>query len=429
MKKYIQIVAFLCVNFITLNAVDFNTFFKSESCRVDFHFAGNKKNCDVFVEKILKEPFWGGRKHHLDQSLNLGEYKFEVYDSLTSQLIYQDGFSSLFYEWQSTPEAKTMHKSFEQTIQFPLPKQTAQVKVMERIDLFEWKELSSFYINPEDKLIKDFKIPDVKVRKWVSNENTANAVDIAVIAEGYSEKEVEKFFKDAEKLKEHLLTHEPFKSYGKNINVYGVAAWAPQSGISKPQDNVWVKSALSSHYHTFYAPRYLTTNAVFTTRDYASAVPYDVIYILANSKTYGGGGIYNHYALTSSEGPKAVYVTVHEFGHSFAGLGDEYFYDHSDVLDGMYDLKKEPWEPNITTLVNFDYKWKSLLKPGVEIPSSVSDSVKVKTGVFEGGGYLSKGIYRPAYTCRMKDNKSDSFCEVCQKGIERVILFLTDLKD
>ncbi len=426
MTKIGYLFLFFAVLTASVQAGTYPQNFSNQSCRVDFHFTGNHKQSAVFVEKILKEPFWGGRKSHLAESLNLGEYCFEVRDSSNNELLYTDGFSSLFFEWQTTPESKTMNKSFEQTIQFPFPLQTVLVQIKERIDLDHWSLKASFFVNPKDELIKRFESQNTAIKKWVVEENTAKAIDIAVVAEGYSQAEEEKFFKDAEKLRAHLLSHEPFTKYKDRMNVYAVAATASETGISKPQKGEWVKSALAAHYHTFYSPRYLTTNAVFETRDYAAEVPYDVIYILANSTQYGGGGIYNHYALTSSDGPNALYVTVHEFGHSFAGLADEYYYEHADVLDEMYDISKEPWEPNITSLVNFDVKWKDLIKEGVEIPTPLVDAHKVKTGVFEGGGYLSKGMYRPAITCRMKDNQSESFCEVCQRGIERVIVFLTE---
>jgi hypothetical protein len=166
--------------------------------------------------------------------------------------------------------------------------------------------------------------------------------------------------------------------------------------------------------------------SVFKTRDFAGQVPYDAIYILANSQTYGGGGIYNHYALTSSDGRNSTYVTVHEFGHSFAGLADEYFREGADVLDGMYTLEKEPWEPNITTMVNFDAKWKKSLPANFTHPTPVADSTAVEVGLYEGGGYLTKGIFRPSYNCRMRTNIADKFCPVCDKSVEKRILFLTE---
>jgi len=165
---------------------------------------------------------------------------------------------------------------------------------------------------------------------------------------------------------------------------------------------------------------------VFKVRDLAALVPYDAIYVLANTSTYGGGGIYNHYALTAADNNLSTQVTVHEFGHSFAGLADEYFQDKQDALDAMYDIKKEPWEPNITSLVQFDRKWKAQIPEGAPVPTPVTKENKAKLGVFEGGGYLSKGMYRPMFDCRMRTNKAPEFCTVCQEAVERMILFLTE---
>lgn len=133
-------------------------------------------------------------------------------------------------------------------------------------------------------------------------------------------------------------------------------------------------------------------------------------------------------------------MTVHEFGHSFGGLGDEYFYDNED--DGSYPADIEPWEPNITTLVNFDAKWKDMVSPGTPIPTPWEDAggdrekrMKHKTvvkegaeetvGVYEGGGGMKKGVYRPALTCRMRDNYHPTFCPVCQEALKRLIEFYT----
>jgi hypothetical protein len=167
---------------------------------------------------------------------------------------------------------------------------------------------------------------------------------------------------------------------------------------------------------------------MFSIRNYAALVPYDAIYILANTSTYGGGGIYNFYALASADSKRAKSeVIVHEFGHSFAGLADEYYRESADVLDDMYDIKKEPWEPNITSLVRFDTKWKNDLPKNAQIPTAVTvESKKLPIGVFEGGGYLTKGMYRPAYDCRMRTNAAPAFCPVCEKAVERMILFLTE---
>jgi hypothetical protein len=283
-----------------------------------------------------------------------------------------------------------------------------------------------FGFSPTDKLIRKTKAADTPVKTICKTAEPENAIDIAVVAEGYTAQQQEKFYHDAQKLAESLFTHEPFKTYKSRINVYAIAAASVDTGVSMPQKDNWRNSALGSHYYTFYSDRYLTTPNVFKLRDYASLVPYDAIYILANTKTYGGGGIFNFYTLASADSKRAqVEVVVHEFGHSFAGLADEYFYDN-DALNGMYDLKTEPWEPNISTLVKFEAKWKNNLPAGTQIPTALTDENKAKIGVFEGGGYLKKGIYRPYFDCRMRTNEAKAFCPVCEKAVERRIKFLTE---
>ena len=346
-------------------------------------------------------------------------------DSLSRQQIYTDGFSALFHEWQSTPEAKLVSKSFEQTIQFPFPQRTVILIIEKRLDFDSWQELFRYSLLPTDKLIQK-TIPKAVPLKIISNTAApAKAIDIAVLAEGYSASEKQKFFKDAKQLAEDLLTHEPFSKYKSRINIYAIAAPSAQSGITLENKTDWKNTALGSHFYTFYEPRYLTSENTFNLRDLAALVPYDGIYVLANTSTYGGGGIYNLYALTAADNNLATQVTVHEFGHSFAGLADEYFYD-KDVLDGTYDIKKEPWEPNITSLVQFDKKWKSAVAHETTVPTPPGDSVKTNIGVFEGGGYLKKGMFRPCYDCRMRTNKAAEFCPVCKDAVERMILYLTE---
>jgi hypothetical protein len=364
----------------------------------------------------------------LDQTLNLGEYRFQVTDSVSGKLLYTDGFSSLFYEWQTTDESKVITKSFEQSIQFPYPKNAVTVKIEKRSGFDTWETLIQFAISPNDKLIQRSNPISVATKEILKSATPDKAVDIAIVAEGYTADLQEKFFADAQKLADNLFTHEPFIRHKSKINIYAIAAISVDSGISKPHENNWKNTAVGAHFYTFYEPRYLTSPNMFAIRNYAALVPYDAIYILANTSTYGGGGIYNFYALASADSKRAKSeVIVHEFGHSFAGLGDEYFKDKPDVLDDMYSLKVEPWEPNLTSLVNFDVKWKNDLPKGTPIPTPVTDETKkLAIGVFEGGGYLTKGMYRPAYDCRMRTNSAKAFCPVCEKAIERMILYLTE---
>jgi len=426
MPKPLAFLLLFLLCFTSLFSQQYLDYFTDKACRIDFQLSGNNKNTSAYLSKIVQEPFWGGRKSHLADDMNLGEYRFMVLDSLSGKMIYIDDFSTLYFEWQSTPEASLINKSFEQSVQFPFPQKSVKVVIERRLDFDKWEKLIQFGFSPDDKLIRKTKVAEVPVKTICKTASPEKAIDIAVIAEGYTAKQRAKFYKDAERLAENLFSHEPFLKYKSRINIYAIAALSVDTGISKPQDANWRNTALGSHYYTFYSDRYLTTPNVFTVRDYASLVPYDAIYILANTKTYGGGGIYNFYTLASADSKRAqTEVTVHEFGHSFAGLADEYFYDN-DALNDMYNLKNEPWEPNITTLVQFGAKWKKDLPPGTPTPTPPTEENKAKIGVFEGGGYLSKGIYRPYFDCRMRTNTAKALCPVCLKAVEDRILFLTE---
>jgi len=408
-------------------ASNFANYFTDKACRVDFQFTGNASNTTAYIQHIKEEPYWGGRRSNLDKFLNLGEYRFQVTDSASGKLLYIDGFSSLFFEWQTTDEAKHTPKSMEQSIQFPFPRNAVKLIIEKRTGFDTWTTLLSVGFSPNDKLIARNTPVQVPVKEILKSNSPDKAVDIVIIAEGYNAQQQDKFFADAQKLADNLFTHEPFIRHKSKINIHAVAAISVDSGITKPHENSWKNTAVGAHFYTFYEPRYLTSPNMFSIRNYAALVPYDAIYILANTTTYGGGGIYNFYALAASDSKRAKSeVIVHEFGHSFAGLGDEYFRDKPDVLDDMYNLKEEPWEPNITSLVNFDAKWKKDLPKGTAIPTPVTEeSKKQPIGVFEGAGYRTKGLYRPSYDCRMRTNDAKSFCPVCEKAVERMILYLT----
>ena len=199
------------------------------------------------------------------------------------------------------------------------------------------------------------------------------------------------------------------------------------SGVSVPKYKKRRTTAINSNFMTFYSPRYLTTNSVHLTHDNLAGIAYEHLIILANTETYGGGGIYNSYTLTTAHHPQFKPVVVHEFGHSFGALADEYFYDEPDHTAGTYKLDYEPWEQNITSLVDFESKWADMIKNKKEIPTEPTEKREKNytIGVYEGGGYMTKGMYRPAVVCRMRDNEATQFCPVCQRAIERIIRYNT----
>lgn len=249
-----------------------------------------------------------------------------------------------------------------------------------------------------------------------------HAIDVAILAEGYTKAEMDSFYRHAEIAVESILSHEPFKSKAANFNFVAVATPSEDSGVSVPRLDDWKSTCFSSHFSTFYSDRYLTTLHVKKIHDAIAGIPYEHIIILANTDEYGGGGIYNSYTLTTARHASFRPVVTHEFGHSFGGLADEYFYE-TDVMSDTYPLDVEPWEPNITTLVDFGSKWESEIPAGTPRPTPVADAAKYPLGLYEGGGYSFKGVYRPADRCRMRDNTWPDFCPACRRALANLIDF------
>jgi len=221
-----------------------------------------------------------------------------------------------------------------------------------------------------------------------------------------------------------LFAEEPFTSYRDRINIWAVEAVSMESGTDVPGENIYVNTALNSNFYTFDLDRYLTTTDIKAVNDYAAVVPHDNIVVLINSPRYGGGGVYNYYSGTTADHPLSPKVFAHEFGHGLAGLADEY-YSSEVAYDEFYPLDVEPWEPNITTLVNFNHKWKDMIPEGVPVPTPAEEKYSNLTGLFEGGGYSAKGIYRPEMECRMKSNGPKGFCSVCRAAITDMLDFYT----
>lgn len=256
--------------------------------------------------------------------------------------------------------------------------------------------------------------------------DTARCIHIAYVAEGYTEAEMGTFLNDVKEANEALFAHEPFKEMRDRFNVIAVKSPSEESGTSEPSKGIWKKTALHSHFDTFYSDRYLTTLNLKDLHDWLAGTPYEHIIVLVNTEKYGGGGILNSYNLSMTHNKWFKPVVVHEFGHSFAGLADEYAYEEEAIP--MYPHDVEPWEPNITTLVNFSSKWEDMVKKGTKIPTPLSkkpEVAKTKVGVFEGAGYSTKGVYRGVQDCRMRINDTPEFCPVCKRAITHLIDFYT----
>ena len=416
-------IGMLCVSAMA-QGQDYDHYFQDKTLRLDY-ILGATPNGDrtVLLDAQSSLPGWAGRRHHLKELPLAGNGSVTVCDEATGDTIYRTSFSSLYNEWLSTDEATTTPKGFEHTVLVPYPKAPALID----IDLYNSRHESMarmrHRMDPADILISKKGEKDVTPHKYIHKGGDPNkAIDVAILAEGYTTAEMDSFYRDAEIAVKSILDYEPFKSHAGDFNFVAVASPSAESGVSVPRLGDWKSTAFSSHFSTFYSDRYLTSLHLKDIHNALAGIPYEHIIILANTPEYGGGGIYNSYTLTAAGHKMFKPVVVHEFGHSFGGLGDEYFYE-GDVMDDSYPKDVEPWEPNITTLVDFDSKWKNLFPKDCPIPTPVSEAAKYPVGVYEGGGYSFHGVFRPADDCRMRTNTAPAFCPACQKAMDNLINF------
>ncbi len=428
--KRILTTILLCAAFAaTAAAQNFGDSFEDKTLRLDYIFAGNADTQMIALDELAAFDGWAGRRVNLGAIPVRGNGEVRVTDPRSGATLYRTSFSSLFQEWLVTDEARTIAKSFEATFLVPFPRHEVDVEITLRDN--EGREQASLRhrVNPADKLIRNLAGRTAVPHEYLLRSGDSDkCIDIAIMAEGYTADEMDTFLRDARTACDEIFRYEPFASLRERFNVVAVMAPSKQSDVSVPQDDAWRETAVNSNFMTFYSPRYLTTNSVHAIHDLLAGIPYEHLIILANTDTYGGGGIYNSYTLTTAHNPMFKPVVVHEFGHSFGALADEYFYDEPDHTENTYKLDFEPWEQNITSLVDFGSKWADMLGKRTPVPTEPTDKRKrdYTVGVYEGGGYITKGMYRPAVVCRMRDNEATQFCPVCQRAIERIIRYNTE---
>ena len=398
----------------------FHEFFEEKTLRFDYMHVGGFASESIVFDEMIEEPIWGGRKVNLIDTLNLGEYKFTISDTVTQSILYSQGYSTLFGEWRTTKKAKEIARSFSGSVIFPYPKNPVNLTIYSRDRKNVYQEIFSFIIDPQNYFIKKKTNYFYDVDTIMFSGNSLDKYDIVFIPEGYTEKNMDKFILDCNTLSEYLFNYKPFDSLKNNINIWAVKASSSDSLCDIPADDEWYNTLLNSSYYTFDSERYIMTTDYKRVRDVASNAPYDQIYILANSEKYGGGAIYNHYSLTVTNNPKFKEIFIHELGHGIAGLADEYGYD--DTFDDFYKKDVEPWEKNITTLVNFNEKWKSMVETDTPIPTPDDIYYSDIVGVFEGAGYVNQGVYRSSYNSIMRSLKGDGFNKVSQEALKEVIL-------
>ena len=403
---------FVVLSALGISAQDFNSWFQDKTLRIDYIFSGNDHEQHIAVDELSQSPRWYGKRQRLAELPMEGNGQITVRDSVSGKIIYRNSFSTLFQEWQSYPEAKTIDKSFENVFLVPMPKRTVKVTLDLRDNRRQISASLTHVVNPNDILIRHIGEKEVTPYVYLQKAaDTTRCIRIAYVAEGYTKAEMPKFLEDARRAMGYLFSYEPFKSSRNRFSLVAVESPSVDSGVSIPRKGIWKNTALLSNYDTFYSERYLTTLHLKRLHDCLAGIPYEHIIVLVNTERYGGGGILNSYDLCAAHNSTFRPVVVHEFGHSFAGLADEYAYDTEEVP--MYPHDVEPWEKNITTKVDFKGKWENLI------------GKDPKAGFYEGAGYSPKGVYRAYPDCRMRTNENPDFCPACRQAIQAVIDFYT----
>ena len=454
-----------------------SAFAAPQTLRVDYYHTGNDKQEIFSLDRVVIEPLpWpGDLSKSIDRS-NLGKYFFEVRDQKSKQVLYSRGFASIFGEWETTDEAKTMMRSFSESFRFPAPSGSVEITLSKRDAKNDWRVIWTTDIDPQSIFVDRSKpaapAPLIPIQKM---GDPATKVDLLLLGDGYTARERRKFVNDARRLLNVLFATSPFKEHRRDFNVWGLCPPSQESGISRPSTGIYHDTPVRATYDAFGSERYVLTFDNHALRNVAQFAPYEFIEILANNRTYGGGGIFNLYSTVAVDNAFANYVFVHEFGHHFAGLADEYY--TSDVSYNPAAEPVEPWEPNVTALrstagvpailgdLRAVLKWKELVAPTTPIPTPwnkeafekysreiqkrraqirkdklpenvmealfreelahesvmfAKEKYAGQVGAFEGANYEARGYYRPQIDCIMF-SRTNHFCSVCSRSIERVI--------
>ncbi len=435
--------------------------------RVDYFHTGNAASEVFALDRVVLEPLaWPGNPARAIDDSNLGKYRFDVIDRTTRRVIYSRGFASVYGEWETTAEAESMHRTFSESLRFPAPAAAVQVVLHKRDRANDFREVWSIVIDPRDMLVDAAAPPSAgPLIRLHESGRSAQKVDVLILGDGYTGAERAKCEGDARRLVGVLFETEPFKTRRADFNVWGLCPAAHESGISRPSLGVHKRSPAGATYDAFRSERYVLSFENRAFRDLASQAPYEFVEIITNSATYGGGGIFGLYSTVAADSAWAPYIFVHEFGHHFAGLGDEYF--TSDVAYQPATDRVEPWEPNVTALLDpATLKWKDLVAATTPLPTpwdqagyvarqqalqaerralrasrqpeSAIDALFTRerddsearlggephaahVGAFEGANYEARGYYRPQANCIMFTRDRVPFCAVCRRAIERVI--------
>lgn len=423
MKKLIFISLFF--SFIALQAqqINYTDYFTNNTLRFDYNRCGTSNTEELFFEQMRQEGKWSGPRENLIDPFSWGEYRAEVYDSKTNKLIYSRGYAGLYSEWQTTAEAKVSRRCFYETVLLPFPKNPVRLELYSRDRSTKLNKVFEYQIDPGNYFIKREEGPKFKSYLIHDSGDPVQKVDVVFLPDGFTDAEMDDFTRAAKNFSEALFKTDPFDAREDDFNIWVVEAPSAESGTDIPGKKIWKETILNTSFYTFDSERYLMTGDIKSVRDIAANTPYDLIIILVNTEKYGGGGVYNYYGTFSAFNPKSIGVFLHEFGHNLCWLADEYY--TSDVSYSDYiDQKYEPIQPNVTTLVNFNKKWKKLVKPGTPVPTPRTAKYDGQVGAFEGGLYTGKGVFSPMQKCKM-NWLEDPFCPVCRETLLDMINYYT----
>ncbi len=465
MKKLSILIAGILISSTNLFAVDFDQYFLDKTMRLDYYHMGNASEEHFSFDQIVYDGIWAGSVNQLEDELRLGKYFFEVIDVESGKVIYSKGYSSIYGEWETTPEAKENWGAYHESLRFPWPKASAKVIVYKRNADYDFAPVWEQTINKNSwRFSSSGDKPVYETFDVITHGDPKKSVDIVILSEGYTSDEMDKFHQDAEKFANTLLSTEPFASRKELFNIRAVEVPSPSSGVHHPHQDIHKRSAISVRYGAFNSQRYALGFDNKTIRDAASAVPYENTVLLMNDSIYGGGGIYNLYITAAADNAFYEYLYVHEFGHHFADLADEYY--SSATAYEMGSTVKEPWELNVTAQTERDkIKWNDLIGEDVPVPTPWNkeefdahsqkvqaerarlrkakasenqleklfleqrewedhflENIKYagKVGLYEGAQYHSEGLYRSAPNCIMF-TRTTTFCPACQRAINLVI--------
>ncbi len=461
----------------------YNDHFTEKAWRINLYQTGDAKSEILTLDAIYEEPLWPESRTHRAESFNVGRYMLKVYDLASNSLLYARGFDTMFAEYKTTtPAADGIRRVFQRSVRIPEPRRPILFVVEARDKKNLLHPIFTCTIDPADyHIIRETAAAGDWIYEPVIAGDPRSTLDFVFVAEGYTAGARDKFKADVDRMAKALFDTEPYKSARDRISIRAVHRPSPEKSMDEPRQRVYRKTVLDAGFNAFDLDRYMLIEQDHRLHEIAAQVPYDALVVLVDSARYGGGSIAFDYCVTTVDNARSPEVFLHELGHSFGGLADEY-YASEVAYNDFYPKGVEPLEPNITALLDpANVKWSDLLSPGIPVPTEYgkeaidalqaerqarrkavageianakqqgADAATVKSveekaaeaekdtqarieevrkkyihladkvGVFEGAGYSTKGLYRSQISCIMISNPKMEFCAACRRALTAMI--------